>query len=143
MPVVPIATSLQAMRARPFNPARFAMLQAALRRHCSFCYDMFMAGRVEATHFETGWCFQLCSRVLRDLMISVEQHPLGSFEELYNRLVHFLGQELEMTLHRRRKAAAGIEHLSFVFQVESPGFESNIDSIAEQFMLVVIRASCH
>ena len=102
--------------------------------------NMALYGRVEATHFETGWCFQLCSRVLRGLMISVEQHPLGSFEELYNRLVHFLGQELEMTLHRRRRAATGIEHLSSVFQAESPGFEAHIDSIAEQFMLVVIRA---
>ena len=115
-------------------------MDAALQTHLSFCYDMFMAGRVEATHFETGWCFQLCSRVLRDLMISVEQHPLGSFEELYNRLVHFLGQELEMTLHRRCRAATGIEHLSFVFQVESPGFEANIDSIAEMFALMVIQA---
>ena len=126
-----------------YNPARFATMDAALQTHLSFSYDMFMAGRIGATHFRTGWCFEQCSRVIRDLRLSIPQHPIGSFGDLYHRLVFILGQEVDMTLHRRRKLAEGIEHLSFVFQVESPGFEAHIDSIAEQFMLAVIRASCH
>ena len=99
--------------------------------------------RSRRTRFATAWCFEICSRVLRDLRISNSVQPIARFGDIYYRLVHFLGQELEMTLHRRRRAATGIEHLSSVFQAESPAFEAQIEPIAEEFSLAVIRAVIH
>ena len=61
--------------------------------------NMALYGRIDATLFKTGWCFELCSRVLRDLRLSIEQHPIGRFSDLHDRLKLLLLERVHLMPH--------------------------------------------